>query len=210
VVEGAKPPKLSAIRVSVGESQRRPRALVSAVFKEEAGVSSVGEDGTFSVRHVLGRARFKVDVPAGWMLKAILHEGRDITHLPLELRTGEKLDGVQVVITDAVTKILGGVTDAKNAPTANCTILVFPTDASKWYEGASSIRATRPDRDGRWQIAGLPAGAYLGIALDYIEEGAWNDPDFLESLRADATSMQLPDGGSIAVTLRALPSREQF
>ena len=36
---------------------------------------------------------------------------------------------------------------------------------------------------GQWQVKGLPVGDYLAIALDYVEDGAWNDRTTLESLK---------------------------
>ena len=42
----------------------------------------------------------------------------------------------------------------------------------------------------------------LLAALDYVEDGAWNDPEFLESLRQYATTVQLAEGGSQTVALK--------
>lgn len=30
-------------------------------------------------------------------------------------------------------------------------------------------------------MKGLPPGEYLAVALDYVDEDAWNDPEYLES-----------------------------
>ena len=64
------------------------------------------------------------------------------------------------------------------------------------------MRATRPDQQGRWQLKGLPAGDYLAVALDYMENDAWQDPEYLESLREKATKVTIVEGASEAVALR--------
>jgi hypothetical protein len=85
---------------------------------------------------------------------------------------------------------------------------VFPSDANKWFENSKTIRAARPDQQGRWQAKGLPAGDYLAIALDYVEDGAWNDPEYLETLRRDAQTIALADGGSETVALKVIVSKQ--
>jgi hypothetical protein len=203
VVEGNAVPKLSAVRVSVAEPLRiQPSPVILGAFRDRSGSNQVKDDGTFSVAHVFGRARFQVTVPDGWMLKSVLHEGRDITDAPLELRSGEDLAGVQVVITNQVTSVGGQLTDEKNAPLRDATVIVFASDAEKWFESSRTVRATRPDQQGQWQIKGLPAGEYLAIALEYVEDGAWNDPEYLESLRRAAHKLTLVEGGSQTPALK--------
>jgi hypothetical protein len=109
---------------------------------------------------------------------------------------------VEVVITDKVTTLGGRLLDEKNLPVYDATVLVFPADSQKWFENARSVRAARPDQQGQWQLKGLPAGEYLAIALEYIEDGAWHDPEYLESLRRDAKAVTLAEGGSETVPLK--------
>lgn len=202
VVEGTTLPKYSTIHISVTESLRnQPNPVVLGAFGS-SGPSAVKDDGTFSVAHVFGRARFQVVLPEGWILKAVTRDGRDITDTPIELASGQELGGVEVIITDRMTAVVGQVTDEKNVPTHEATILVFPSDADKWYDNARSIRAARPDQEGRWQLKGLLPGEYFAVALSYIEEGAWYDPELLESLRSHATRVQLADGESARVALK--------
>lgn len=44
-------------------------------------------------------------------------------------------------------------------------------------------RASSGAVEGKFQIRGLPPGEYLAVAIDYVEDGMWNDPDYLESIR---------------------------
>ena len=202
VVEGAMPPKFSTMNVSIAEPLRNQQSPTLFGAFRRTGGSSVKEDGTFSVPHVFGRTRFQVTLPDGWMLKAVVHDGRDITDAVLELASRQELRDVEVIITDRVTLVDGQVTDEKNVPMHEATVLVFPSDADKWYENARSIRTARPDQQGGWQVKGLRPGEYLAVALDYVEDGAWHDPEFLNSLRRHATTVQLAEGGSATVALK--------
>jgi protocatechuate 3,4-dioxygenase beta subunit len=202
VVEGATLPKFSAINVSVAELLRnQANPAVLGAFRRSGG-SSVKEDGTFSVPNVWGHARFQVTLPDGWMVKAIMHDGRDITDVALDLASRQELRDVEVIVTDRMTSVAGQVTNEKNLPIHEATVLLFPSDADKWYENARSIRTARPDQRGEWQVKGLRPGEYLAIALDYVEEGAWHDPEFLDSLRRHSTTVALAEGGSATVPLK--------
>ena len=65
----------------------------------------------------------------------------------------------------------------------------------------------RPDQQGRFSTKGLPAGHYLAIAVDVVEEGQSSDPEFLEQIRSDATPFDLGDGERKALALKLVSSR---
>jgi protocatechuate 3,4-dioxygenase beta subunit len=209
VVEGETVPKMSAIRVQIAEALRiQPSPVLLGAFRNNGGSSPVKDDGTFSVEHVFGRARFRVSVPEGWMLKAVMHNGRDLADDPIELQSGETLNGVEVIVTNRVTSIAGQLTDDKHMPLRDATVVVFPDDQAKWFESSRSVRAVRPDQEGQWEIKGLPPGEYLGIALPYVEDGGWNDPDYLEALRKDATRVTLAEAASQTVPLKLVVPKQ--
>jgi len=86
--------------------------------------------------------------------------------------------------------------------TAPETVPQFHQRASRWFEGSRSVKAARPDQQGQWQVKALPPGEYLAIALEYVEDGSWNDPDYLESLRKLATAITLAEGGTETAALK--------
>jgi len=206
--EGTAPPKMSSISVQIAAPFRgQPSPVLLGSFKD-FGNATVREDGTFSLAHVFGRAKMQVTVPDGWMVKSISRDGRDLADSWLQLGNGEELSGIDVLLTSRVTKIDGQLLDEKNQPLRDATVLIFPNDADKWFENSKTIRAARLDQQGRWQAKGLPAGEYLAIALDYVEDGAWNDPEYLESLRRDAHKVTLTDGGSETLALKVVVPKQ--
>ncbi len=44
-------------------------------------------------------------------------------------------------------------------------------------------------------------------ALEYVRDGEWSDPEFLEKLRNDAKRVRLDDKGAAAVSLTLKKSR---
>jgi protocatechuate 3,4-dioxygenase beta subunit len=162
----------------------------------------VREDWTFTVSNAYGASRLIASLPDGWSLKTILHDGRDITDVPVEMKSGEELSGVQVIVTNRVTTITGQLADDKGAPVVDGTVLLFADDASKWSEDSRWIRAVRPDQQGKYEIKGLPPGEYLAVALNYVEDGVWNDPEYLESIRRYAQRLTLNEGASQSPALK--------
>ncbi|HJR61139.1 MAG TPA: carboxypeptidase-like regulatory domain-containing protein [Vicinamibacterales bacterium] len=209
IAENGTLPKTSGIFITIGESYRnQPPPLLLGAFRENRTGPTVLEDGTFTVSNVFGRARFQVTVPEGWMVKSIRHEGRDISAAVLELKSREQISGVEILITNRVTEIGGQVVDDKNVPVGEATVLLFPVDADRWFENSRSIRATRPDQQGRWQIKTLPAGDYLAVALDYIEVDAWQDPEYLESLRRYAERVTISEAAPRTVSLKVVVPKQ--
>ena len=184
-----------------------PRAVTGGVSPLGPGPGNpdsgrVREDWTFAVTGVFGAARLRATLPDGWALTSILQEGRDVTDTAFELKSGDVLSGVRVVLTNRVNSVGGQIVDDKGAPLADGTIIVFAADAEKWGEDSRFVRSARPDQEGKYQIRGLPPGEYLAVAIDYVEDGMWNDPEYLESIRRYGQKVTLGETDAQTVTLK--------
>jgi protocatechuate 3,4-dioxygenase beta subunit len=145
--------------------------------------------------------------PDGWALKAVLHDGIDVTDTGFHLRSGQDAHGVQLVVTNRISLVAGSVQDDRGAAARDYVVVVFVDDPGRWNARSRHIGTGRPDQQGRFEIKRLPAGHYLAVALDSIDEGQQGDPDFLETLRAYATPFQLGDGEQKTLALRMLQGR---
>ena len=164
---------------------------------------TVNADWTFERTGVAGSALFRIGkLPQGWMLKSVLLDGRDITDTPLDVHGTEEITGLEVVVTDRLTEISGTVTDDKGEAAQEYTVVVFAEEASRWAYPSRFVATARPDQAGGFKISNLPPARYLVLALDYLEEGASQDPEFLESLRPKATRLTLGEGERTALQLR--------
>jgi hypothetical protein len=158
----------------------------------ETDFQLVGMSGTF---------RIVVTVPDGWTLKAVMLDGRDVTDEPIDLR-GQNAT-VRVVVSDRPSSV-SGTALLRGAP-ADLDVVVFADDPTKWAYPSRFVRTVRADAQGRFQIADLPAGErYVAAALEYLEEGEQDDPQFLERLRSRGTSFSLIEGQQRAIQLDAI------
>ena len=164
----------------------------------------VRSNWTFTISDVFGPVRLRGTLPDGWAIKSILVDGRDVGDAPFDPH-GDEIANLQVIVTDRVTTVSGRFADDQGAPVTDGTVVVFSEDAQKWSEDSRFVAAARPDQKGEYRIRGLPAGDYLAVALTYVEEGMWNDPEFLESLRASAQKVRLQEAGSQVLSLKLQP-----
>ncbi len=108
------------------------------------------------------------------------------------------------MITNQVNSVAGALIDGKGAPLVDGTVIVFAADSEKWSEDSRFVRFARPDSDGNFSIKGLPPGEYLAAAVDYVEEGMWNDPEYLESIRRYGQKVTLGDADARTVSLKVV------
>jgi hypothetical protein len=182
----------------------RARPLTWAARSSTLGSSGSGRvnaNGAFELKAVVGPVVLSIGTLTGdWTLKSVELNGRNLADDPFEVRHGEVVNGVRIVLTNRPTHLRGILLDDKQRP-AEGTVVVFPDDPLRWRDDSRSVRATRPDQHGEFWIKGLPAGNYLIAAVDYVQDGQWYDPEFLEQLRSRALPLSLAEAESKRIDL---------
>jgi hypothetical protein len=163
----------------------------------------VRDDWTFDGWAVPGwRSLLRFTAPEGWTTSRITGGGRDLTDEPVEFV--EDLIDLEVVLTNRVTTVSGFVRDARGNLLRDAAVIVFADDPRKWRPFTRYVRAGVLDQTGRFTIRGLPAGRYLAVALDHLEEGAEGDPELLARLRGRGTPITLGDAEARTMELRVV------
>ena len=159
------------------------------------GLVTLKDDWTFEARLHEGPALIRATkLPDGWVLKSVMHGGVDVTDRGIEFRPGERIEGLQLVLSNRTSVLTGAVTDERHRPARDYTVVVFPEDPGGWTPNSRYLFAARPTQEGRYEVRKLPAGQYLAVAVDYLEDGQHTDPDYLERLRGYATAFEIRDG----------------
>lgn len=139
-----------------------------------------------------GPFRIDPEIPVGWALKAVMVGNVDLTDVPIDLK-GQQDVSVRLVLTDKVTMINGTVTLDRSDRVVG--VVVFPEDSARWGNSSRFTQSSRVDAKGTFRIAGLPGGIrYLAVAIDRLEEGEGDDPEFLAKIRDHAISFSLAEG----------------
>jgi carboxypeptidase family protein len=104
--------------------------------------------------------------------------------------------------------ISGHVTDATSAPVSNYTVVVFPTDRTKWSVTPRLLRLARPAEDGSFEVSSLPPGEYWVAATDPVEgadvSGDWLKAETLERLSFRATRVTLTERQRVMIVMRLI------
>jgi protocatechuate 3,4-dioxygenase beta subunit len=199
---GSRPDTLTTIRVTAmaGDSDGQMMGMGMG----GGGSGAVKADGAFELRGLSGtRILRAVNLPPGWILKSVRVNGADVTDNGIEFKAGEALTGVDVVLTSKLTEVKGTVKSAGSVPAKDYTLVVFSDEPQRWsVPNSRYIASTRPDQDGRFQIKNLPPGGYYAVAVDYLAQGEWNDPDVLDRLKTTATRFALDEGETKTLELK--------
>jgi hypothetical protein len=162
----------------------------------------VRADGTFTLSRIFGTFSPEVrNLPRGWTVKSFMLNGRDLLDAPLVLKGNETLTGAVVTVSNHLTSVAGVVRDAAGRPAPSANVLIFPFDPALAHS-ARRVRWVKGSITGAFAAEGLPAGEYVAIALDDVDETAWPAPDYIDALRPSAVRVTLADDQHAAVNLQ--------
>jgi hypothetical protein len=166
--------------------------------------STLKQDGTFELKGLTGNRLLRlIGLPPSWSVKSVQVNGTDVTDSGIEFKGTDAVSGIEIVATSKSTQISGTVAQSDGTPIKDYTVVVFSDDPQKWAVPATRwVSGTRPDQSGRYQIRNMPAGSYYAIAVDYIPQGEWGDPETLDRLKTKATHFTLTEGESKTLDLK--------
>jgi Carboxypeptidase regulatory-like domain len=146
----------------------------------------IREDGTFELKQVIGASRLTVgSLPDGWAVRQIDQNGRDLAVQPFDPQ-GQTLDGTTIVLTNHFPTVTASLRDGQGAAVPDGVFVLFPEDGGMWVDDLRMIRTARPGQNGTIVLRAVRPGAYLAAAVPSATTNQLGDPDYLESLRAQA------------------------
>ncbi len=180
----------------------------SATFAGRGGGGRGGDptdNGQFTIADVMpGTYMLRAAGPRGWTMKSVYVEGRDVTDMPLEVKS-ESLHGINVIFTDKISSLGGVVRDARGNGMGNVSVIAFPSDSRLWMAQSRHIITARTDSSGAYRMSAVPPGDYLAVAVDDVEQGEWFDPEFLDQIKDDAIKVKVGEGEQKTQDLKGPP-----
>lgn len=201
--EGTAPrPSAGDIRVAA-----RPIEFESSPYGGGPPPYAINDDWTFELGNQFGLRVLRPTVASeAWMLGRIVINGKDVSDDPIDF-SKEDVTDIEVVFTDRVTSVRGGVTSADGTAISTYSIVVFAADKARWTYPSRFVALGRPNQDGRFTIRALPPEQYRIVALPTVQESEWQDPEFLEKIWYAATPITVGEGENKVVDLKLTAPR---
>jgi hypothetical protein len=196
-------PDISKVKVTASPLAGSSPMDIMNSFLMGPDSSAIGADNTFTIKGLApDKYRVAVTMPglmltqnaaaSSWVLKSAMLNGRDVSDLPLDLRSDTP--GLVVTMTDTPTELAGGIFDQLGRRSGGFQLLVVSTNRAYWTAGSRRIARVRSASDGSYRVVGLPAGEYYVCVLTDLETSQLSDPTFLESVAQASITVKLADG----------------
>ena len=137
------------------------------------------------------------------MLKSILVDGTDVIDTGLEVKPGQEVSNMEIVLTNQITEVAGAV-QKRQGDSRNRLRGSHRPHRHSVLGLAVAARPRRPTgSDGPVRDQGTPSmDSYVAVALDYLEPGEETNPEFLERMKALGSSLRLAEGEKKPLTLK--------
>jgi hypothetical protein len=145
-------------------------------------------------------------VPSGLenvFVKSIKMDGKDILNDGLHVQNAPR-GMMQVVVSTNGGTVQGRVIDSEGNAVANVKTVAVP-QPSRRHRG-DLYKYVSTDDDGRFQLTGLAPGDYKVFAFERVEEGAWQDPEFIKLFEDRGKAVRVEESGRISTEIRMIPA----
>ena len=99
---------------------------------------------------------------------------------------------LEVTISSRGARIQGAVMDKDNLPVTGVWVVLVPDEAHR--DQSRLFQKAAPDQFGHYLLRGIAPGDYKVFSWDEVEDGAWEDPDFLRTFEDRGQKVSLEEG----------------
>jgi hypothetical protein len=108
-----------------------------------------------------------------------------------------------------VSSLSGLLVDRLEQPTADYYVVVVSADTKHWSFPTKRLRFARADRNGRYEIADLPDGAYFVSAVTEMSPDDLSDQRFLELVAKAGRRIEMAPGEEKVFNLQILGETDE-
>lgn len=164
-------------------------------------------DGSFTISDVEpGRYQLNICCLSDYYFKSARLGDREVLESGLDLTHG--IGGsLEITVSSNGGQLEGVVLNANDQPEAGATVVLVPDEPRR---GQSRLyKEVTTDQYGRYTIKGIAPGEYKLFAWEEIEDGAYENPDFLKLFEALGEPRTIREGSRESAQLRLIPAGEQ-
>ena len=106
---------------------------------------------------------------------------------------------LEITISSRGARIQGTASDSDGLPAAGVWVVLVPSAPHRLHHRLYKSQST--DQYGRFDLRGIAPGDYKLFTWDEVEEGAWEDADFLKPFEEKGEKVSVQEGDSKSVNL---------
>lgn len=166
------------------------------------------KDGTFRIRNVVPDA-YTLNVFGfrdNFYVKSVRLGDTDVTDAGIDFTRGVPAGEITVILSADGGQVDGTVQNDKSAPAAGTTVVLIP-DADK-RSNPRFYKMSMTDSNGKFSLKGITPGEYKLFAWEQIENGVYQDPDFLKRFESKGESVSVKEKAHETKQLKALPGED--
>jgi protocatechuate 3,4-dioxygenase beta subunit len=169
-----------------------------------AGYARVDRDGSFTWNELAdGALRIEVEgLGSNGYVKAMDYGGVDVLEQGFTPRAGSNAT-LEITLSAQGAQLEGSATDESGLPAVGVWVVLVPD--AKHRDRHDLYRTERTDQHGVYKIKEVAPGDYTLYSWDEVEEGAWEDPDFIrpfeEKKQGEKVIVQEHDDKSYPITV---------
>jgi hypothetical protein len=166
------------------------------------------DESTFQLEEIGFEGPYDVlpsGLPADFYVKSIRVGERDVLETGFDFTPGTK-DVLTMVLNPNGGQIEGLAKNAKDEPAAGAKITLIPDAGHRSY--SRYYKTADADENGHFVIKGVAPGEYEIYAWEDIEEGAYQDPDFIKPYESDGQVVSVKEKAHETVQLKVIPAEK--
>ena len=183
-----------------GESMPHGAGDDSSVETEDNGSFEIGNAAPLKVRLSFGQ------LPEGTYVKRVTAGSVEFTDKSLDLSI---LHGapVTVLLSPKAAAVNGTVTNDKGQVATNVTVVLVPDTPDRSRH--ELYKTATLDQYGHYKLGGIAPGSYRLFAFQNLDEGAWEDPDYLKTIEKQGVPVSLAESDRQSSDLTVIAGTEE-
>ena len=191
-------------------SANPPDHRTNVVYRRTDDNGAIDAAGRFQLRGIVGRAIFVAgfknhETKLEWSIKSVMWNGADITDTPIDIPSVGEISGIEITLTDTLSRLSGTVTNARGETVNDYVVVILPERLRDGVLPGRFTRTARSNQEGRYEVRGLPAGDYLAVAVSAFEFGTEWDPAFRKQVEPGAERFRLTHAQAATLNLVLTP-----
>jgi hypothetical protein len=190
-------PRIERQGLMIGASSTENRPLPGAV-------AEVDDNNQFMLKDV-SEGEFRLDawgISKDCYIKEVRYNDNVLPDTTVRIAKGS-VGPLEITLSSRGAHVQGTVLNEDTLPAVGAWAVVVPDKKTR-----RASYSANTDQYGHFELRGLPPGKYELFSLAGLQQGAWEDPEFLKKYEAKATVIEVNEGDTKTVELKLIPVKE--